>query len=124
MLSVTYPLFVFFFLFLHYQAATFWHQINEGNGLHGSSLTMESLIEGMFGAGAVLISFGAVLGKTTPSQLLVIAFWEVIFYSLNLYLGLQFQVADAGGSMIIHAFGAYFGLGLALVMSPKVPAAQ
>ena len=64
-----------------------------------------------FAAAAVLITFGSLLGRTTPSQLFVIAFCEVIFYSLNDALNVYvFKAADVGGSMLIHTFGTYFGL--------------
>lgn len=36
-----------------------------------------------FAAGAVLISFGAVLGVLSPFQLLVMALLEVVVYALN-----------------------------------------
>ena len=45
------------------------------------------LIEGNFGAAAVLISFGAVIGKVSPTQLVVMTMIEVVFYALNLYIG-------------------------------------
>ena len=37
----------------------------------------------LFAAGAVLISMGACLGKTTPVQLLVMAVLELFFFGLN-----------------------------------------
>ena len=46
-----------------------------------------SLIAGDFAAAAVLISFGAVLGKVSPLQLVVMAIVEVIFYTANEYVG-------------------------------------
>lgn len=48
---------------------------------------------------------------------------QVIFYSLNLWIGLEMEISDAGGSIFIHTFGAYFGLALAVVLSPRVRAA-
>ena len=64
-----------------------------------------------FAAAAVLITFGSLLGRTSPSQLFAITFCEVIFYSLNEALNVYvFKAADIGGSMLIHTFGAYFGL--------------
>ena len=64
-----------------------------------------------FAAAAVLITFGSLLGRASPFQLFAIAFCEVIFYSLNDALNVYvFKAADVGGSMLIHTFGAYFGL--------------
>ena len=75
------------------------------------TLDIPGLIIGDFGAGAVLITFGAILGKCTLTQLWVLATIEVIFYSLNeaICAGV-FQAVDMGGSMYVHTFGAYFGL--------------
>ncbi len=47
------------------------------------------LLNGLFCSGAVLISFGAILGKTTPSQLVLIAFLEPFFYWLNSFVCLM-----------------------------------
>ncbi|EDV19600.1 expressed hypothetical protein [Trichoplax adhaerens] len=77
----------------------------------------ESLIAADICAAAILISFGAVLGKTSTLQLIVMAFFEVIFYSINETLCLQYlKISDMGGSIVIHAFGAYFGLAVAFVL--------
>ncbi|KAJ3447057.1 rh50 isoform b [Anaeramoeba flamelloides] len=98
----------------------FWHQIHEYEDLHRFDVDLPALIEGMFGAATVMISFGAVLGKTTPLQLILIAFFEIIFYSFNIYLSiLRTHATDIGGSMIIHTFGAYFGMGLTTVLTSK-----
>lgn len=75
------------------------------------------MITADFSAAAVLITFGAVLGKVSRLQLLVIAFIEIIMFTVNEFILLQeLEVADAGGSMVIHCFGAYFGLGLAFAL--------
>uniref|UniRef100_H2ZEJ9 Ammonium transporter AmtB-like domain-containing protein n=1 Tax=Ciona savignyi TaxID=51511 RepID=H2ZEJ9_CIOSA len=69
-----------------------------------------------FACGAVLISFGAVLGVLGPIQLIVMAILEVVFYSVNEFvIAHKFQISDIGGSMVIHTFGAYFGLAVSLV---------
>ncbi|XP_041372827.1 ammonium transporter Rh type B-like [Gigantopelta aegis] len=75
-----------------------------------------------FVAAAVLISFGAVLGKTSPLQLLVMTLIEVVLQQLNEYIGVhELKVSDVGESMFVHAFGAYFGLAVARVLySDKV----
>eukprot|EP01114_Cavostelium_apophysatum_P008484 TRINITY_DN2100_c0_g1_i3.p1 TRINITY_DN2100_c0_g1~~TRINITY_DN2100_c0_g1_i3.p1 ORF type:complete len:515 (+),score=113.67 TRINITY_DN2100_c0_g1_i3:165-1709(+) len=69
------------------------------------------MLDGLFCAGAVMISYGAILGKVTPSQMLILGFVEPIFYWLNLYVTLfLLKAIDVGGGMTIHTFGAYFGL--------------
>lgn len=74
-------------------------------------LSITSLIVGDFGAGAVLISFGALLGKLNSFQLLVMACIEIFFYSLNEEIGVAvYYAVDMGGSMYVHTFGAIFGI--------------
>lgn len=88
----------------------FFHMLFEGH-FHKISLDMTSLIVGDFAAGAVLITFGAVLGKCSLSQLWCLASLELIFYSINEAIGAgQLGAVDMGGSMYVHTFGAYFGL--------------
>lgn len=80
-------------------------------------LTTESLVKGDFAAGAVLISFGAVLGRITPTQLLVMCFLEIIFFAINEHIGVvNLQVVDMGGSIFVHTWGAYFGLAVSYVL--------
>lgn len=45
-----------------------------------------SLINADFCAGAVLISFGAVVGKIGPAQLLLMALWEAVLFSVNEFI--------------------------------------
>ena len=42
-----------------------------------------------FAAATVLISFGAVLGKTSPLQLLIMAVIEVVLSQVNEHIGLD-----------------------------------
>lgn len=73
-----------------------------------------------FAAAAVLITYGAVLGKISRVQLLGVGMLEIIFYTINEWLIVKYlKISDAGGSMIIHAFGAYFGLAVARVYYRK-----
>ncbi|XP_045901941.1 ammonium transporter Rh type B [Micropterus dolomieu] len=92
-----------------------WATLMQGffHGLHGGKIHIgvESMINADFCTGSVLISFGAVLGKTSPVQLLVMAMFEVTLFAVNEFILLTILGAkDAGGSMTIHTFGAYFGL--------------
>ena len=65
----------------------------------------------------MLITFGVVLGKVNRLQLLIIAIIEIVMFSVNEFILLEeLKIADAGGSLVIHCFGCYFGLALSLVM--------
>uniref|UniRef100_A0A2K5QJ91 Ammonium transporter Rh type C n=1 Tax=Cebus imitator TaxID=2715852 RepID=A0A2K5QJ91_CEBIM len=69
------------------------------------------LINADFCVASVCVAFGAVLGKVSPIQLLIMTFFQVTLFAVNEFILLNLlQVKDAGGSMTIHTFGAYFGL--------------
>lgn len=76
-------------------------------------LSITSLIGGEFAAVAVLITLGALLGRVNTLQIIVIGILEVVFYSINLGIFLNIDAYDVGGTMLVHMFGAYFGLGVA-----------
>lgn len=79
-------------------------------------LTVETIMNADFAAGAVLISFGAVLGVLSPFQLLIMALLEVVVYAVNEHILVDvLGINDIGGSLIIHAFGAYFGLAVSIM---------
>lgn len=97
-------------------ATTLVHMIWE-NDYHKTNLDVTSLVVGDFAAGAILISFGAVLGRVTPIQLLWMGLFEVIFYSINETIGVkESQAVDMGGSMYVHTFGAFFGLAVSFML--------
>lgn len=60
-------------------------------------------------------SFGALLGKVTPTQIMWLLVLQVPLYTLNASLAAAFGALDVGGSITIHAFGAYYGLAATLV---------
>ena len=97
----------------------FWHKvIKDGFDDVYIKFGMTELIRADYAAASVLISFGVVIGKTTPQQLLVMTLCHLIFYTLNETIGVtQLLTVDIGGSMFIHLFGAYFGLGLSWGLS-------
>jgi len=79
--------------------------------LHVIQIDITTMVAGDFGAAAVLITFGGILGRCSLQQLFLVAFLEIPFYALNEAIGVsQFGAVDMGGSMYIHTFGAYFGL--------------
>ncbi|XP_049490751.1 ammonium transporter Rh type B [Panthera uncia] len=109
------------FTFLLASFALQWSTLIQGffHSLHGGHIHVgvQSMINADFCAAAVLISFGAVLGKTGPAQLLLMALLEVLLFGVNEFVLLSLLgVKDAGGSMTIHTFGAYFGLVLSRVL--------
>ncbi|XP_047533869.1 ammonium transporter Rh type B [Vanessa atalanta] len=83
-------------------------------------ITKQSLLEADIMSATVLITFGAVLGLASGLQLLFIAIVEVAVACLNFWLVADiFKVADVGGSIAIHAFGAYFGLGVSWALRSR-----
>ncbi|CAK6955767.1 ammonium transporter Rh type B-A-like [Scomber scombrus] len=80
-------------------------------------LAVINLLNAEFACAVVLISFGAVLGKTSPVQLLVMALLEIPFFSVTEWAVLKYiRINDAGGSILIHLFACYFGLGVTFVL--------
>jgi len=87
-----------------------------------AQLNVADLTNGDFVAGAVLISFGAVLGRVSLTQLTLMAIIEVVCYAMNeasILYGLQ--ITDSGGTYFIHMFGAYFGLVASAVLEKMSP---
>jgi ammonium transporter Rh len=81
---------------------------------------MKALVNADFCAAAILISMGAVLGKTTLPQLFLLVTFETIFYTLNAVILLDLlKVADVGGAITIHMFGAFYGLAASYFFEPK-----
>ncbi|RUS81585.1 hypothetical protein EGW08_010659, partial [Elysia chlorotica] len=86
---------------------------------HGDSFTVSvtSMLTADFASAAVLITFGALLGKTSPLQMVIITLVEIVVFAVNEYIGVEvFKAVDIGGSMFVHAFGAYFGLAVSRVL--------
>lgn len=87
---------------------------------------IEKIILAEFGAASLLIAAGALLGRLKMYQYIILGFLFIPFYMLNEWvvagngLGLMKQgIADTGGSIVIHAFGALFGVGAAISMTTK-----
>lgn len=90
-----------------------------------AELTMDRLILAEFCAASILIAMGAFLGRLKMSQYIIMALIFVPSYMLNEWIMLdngmglipKGQLIDTGGSIVIHQFGAYFGLGVIVRMT-------
>lgn len=90
-----------------------------------------SFMDSLHQIAAVLISFGAIIGKAGSLQIVTLTILEGFFYALNkkmLLFDAVLDLVDAGGTISIHMFGAFFGLGVAFMLgkppSDKAPAAS
>ncbi|XP_065159135.1 ammonium transporter Rh type A isoform X3 [Atheta coriaria] len=83
-------------------------------------ISIVSLLRADVAAATVLITMGALLGRTSYIQLLLIGIIEIAVFTGNSYLGSHiFKVTDAGDSIFVHAFGAYFGLAVSYVLARR-----
>ncbi|MFO0793776.1 MAG: hypothetical protein U0586_06915 [Candidatus Brocadiaceae bacterium] len=90
-----------------------------------AELKMDRLILAEFCAASILIATGAFLGRLKMSQYLIMALMFVPSYMLNEWIMLDNGMGlipkglliDTGGSIVIHQFGAYFGLGVIVRMT-------
>lgn len=92
----------------------------------GSTGIIDKLILAEFAAASLLICAGAVLGRLKMHQYLMLGLLFVPFYALNEWIVLKGglglitgKVIDTGGSIVIHAFGAIFGLAVAASMTTQ-----
>merc|ERR1712129_119499 len=84
-------------------------------------INIVSMISADFATAAVLISFGVVLGVTSPLQLIVMTIMETVIFVINEVIGRNhIGAVDAGDTIFVHMFGAYFGLAVVRVLyNPK-----
>ena len=88
------------------------------NSWNTITLDIQTLITGDFAAGAILITFGALLGKANILQMSCIVLGELVFYAINESIGvIEYQAVDMGGSMYVHTFGAFFGLAVSYMIT-------
>lgn len=71
---------------------------------------------------APLISLGAVIGKITPLQLVIMVLVEFVFHAIVAQVLLYgvLKVTDIGGTYGDHMFGCYFGLAVAYMLGRPV----
>ncbi len=100
----------------------------ESLGIFSEETSMiDKLILAEFAAASLLIAAGAILGRLKMYQYILLGILFVPFYAINEWVlignGLNLIPAgaftDTGGSILIHAFGALFGLAVAFNMTTK-----
>lgn len=97
----------------------FWYQAIYWQTMEKIPIDIKMLIQGDYGAAACMIAMGALLGKTTFPQLMIVVTVESIFYSLNRVICIDLLgIHDPSGSMMISVFGAYFGLAASMFFNP------
>lgn len=81
-----------------------------------NTISIKTFLFAEFAAASLLIAIGAPLGRLKMDQYVLMGFLFVPAYVFNEWLILESGFfpgfVDAGGSVVIHAFGAYFGLGV------------
>jgi len=102
--------------------------LKDSLGILGSSGSeIDSLILAEFAAASLLICAGAPLGRLKMGQYIFLSLLFIPCYAFNEWLLLHngFGIiasgsfVDTGGSIVIHAFGAIFGLGVIITMTTK-----
>lgn len=96
------------------------------NGIFGHTLsphTLDAILFAELSVATALIAMGAVLGRMRVFQYALFALFLVPLYVLNEWVvldnafGLTTGFQDTAGSVVIHAFGAYFGLAMSVVLT-------
>lgn len=87
----------------------------------GAAMDMSLIILGVVCAITLVIAAGMFLGQVKTWQYIVVSILFVIAYSINEWFLFTFLygLADAGGSLLVHAFAAYFGYGVILALRHK-----
>ena len=58
-----------------------------------------------------------VLGVASPLQLIIMTMIEVVIFNVNEYIGRNYiGTVDAGDTIFVHMFGAYFGLAMSRIL--------
>jgi ammonium transporter Rh len=96
-----------------------------GSAADISITNISMLLFAEFAAASLLIAIGGPLGRVNTFQYLIIGSLFTPLYAVNEWLLFSGTVIPAGafldtaGSVMIHAFGAYFGLGMIIMLTSK-----
>lgn len=100
----------------------FWYRVYHAAFTDNKiTIDVRRMIDGDFCAGSSLIALGVVLGKVNIMQTLFFSTVLPCIYSCNYQLiATVYGIADIGGSIVIHSFGAVFGLSMSRAyLTPK-----
>jgi len=97
----------------------FWFALIKDDWENYVEISISKLVGAQYCVAGILISFGALLGKVNALQILVLTVVESLVYTLNEVIVVQeLKAIDYGGSFVFHAFGAFFGVAAAWIVSP------
>ena len=83
-------------------------------------ITGDLLVDGDIAVAVVLISFGAVLGRTNPAPLLVMCFLEMLVWAVNSYICTEIlKIVDVGGYVLIHNMCCFLNCNFVRNSGPK-----
>ena len=80
-------------------------------------VTEVTMTAGLYCAASMFVSIGVYIGRVGPFETLIAAIFHTIGYAINEVLVYEeIKAFDVGGSTAIHAFGAYGGMTLSLII--------
>ena len=80
-------------------------------------ISLGTMIDADFSVAAVLISFGVILGTSSPLQLILMTLVEIVLFNVNKIIGRDILGAvDAGDTIFVHMFACYFGIAMSRVL--------
>ena len=90
-------------------------------GIFGAEIGIELIIGGAFAAITLVIAIGVFLGHISTISYLVVGVLFVPSYMIIEWFLFEYLdgVMDAGGSILVHMFAAYWGLGVILGLRNK-----
>ncbi|XP_062835140.1 ammonium transporter Rh type A-like [Anolis carolinensis] len=107
--------------FLLANFSTQWALVIQGFVHHSQNgkirLGLYNILTAEFAAVTVLISAGAILGRTSSIQLLLMSLCEIPLYVACEWVTVSYlQAVDVGGTITLHVFACYFGLGASIAL--------
>lgn len=123
--AVTYTFFMNAVLIqLYILLSNFWKRVII-DGFNSSNyyiyINEETFTFALYSSASMFINIGVSIGRVGPLECLVMSLVHIVGYSLNEVICIQkIQAFDVGGSMTIHAFGAYSGIATSLILSSIV----